>query len=209
MRFLQAQNSITMSEIYLGVKFKSEQNKKSCDSNPLLLELTGCCNRFAKRGYTPQYEGGSSGNLSVRNSEHPTQFFITASYTDLSSTLTESDFCEITNIDFENFTLAYNGCRPPSSESMMHGAIYANFPQINAILHGHSQSILDTADSLHIPQTREEAPYGTIKIVEMLREIWHLGNFLILKNHGFIALGASIAEAENLTNHYANSVKNE
>ena len=89
------------------------------------------------------------------------------------------------------------GLKEPSSESILHYAIYRNRPDVNAIFHGHSALILANADTLNIPSTSREQPFGSIELVDSVLEILGTGSFLIMKNHGFLSLGPTMEDAGN------------
>ena len=93
------------------------------------------------------------------------------------------------------FTVYATGTRHPSSESMLHYAIYRQRPDVNAVFHGHCSELLQSATLLGITETEKKEPYGTIELVNSVLKISEKDNFLIMKKHGFISLGNSIKEA--------------
>ncbi|MEI8345037.1 MAG: hypothetical protein WCG06_03085, partial [Candidatus Omnitrophota bacterium] len=47
--------------------------------------------------------------------------------------------------------------------------------------------------------TRRSSPYGSVRLVRDVLEILNKHNFLILKDHGFIAMGSQMSRAGRLT----------
>jgi len=182
-----------MSEIYLGTKFQSVQISNKAPEHKKLKMLNFWCSYFNNSNLAPPYEGGSSGNLSFRCENE--KFIITAEHTALSDDMQNSDFVKVTKSDIKNFKLEYEGKKLPSSESLMHYAIYENRPEINAIFHGHSPEILKYAEHFNFPVTKIEEEYGTAKLIDEMLKILKDNNFIILKNHGFISLGKDIETA--------------
>jgi len=81
----------------------------------------------------------------------------------------------------------------------MHFAIYNQRKEINAVFHGHSPEILAHASALKLPTTHREDPYGSVKLVKSILETLEDYPLIIVKNHGFIAMGKSMQEAGKIT----------
>jgi len=183
---------------YQGVKFRTEVIGREVPQSPPIKELRYWCRKFSSQGFAPVYEGGSYGNLSFRLQESKDQFIITASGIDLGEELSDDCFVKVENCDLKKGVVYASGEREPSSESILHFAIYHERKDVNAIFHGHSKNILEQANELGIPQTSKEEPYGTIELVQKVLEILDDKAFLIMKNHGFISLGRTMREAGEL-----------
>lgn len=187
-----------MSEEYLGVKFNVHFLSKSAPSlTPKQISLIEWCNCFDKHQLAPPYPGGSAGNLSFRLNPNKLGFIITGSRIGLKNKLTENQFVHVVNVDFLNKTIHVNGKIEPSSESMLHWAIYEKRPDVNAIFHGHSQQILNLVEQNQWIITQNEAAYGTCELVNEVIGVLNSHNFIIMKNHGFLALGNTMNEAGN------------
>jgi len=187
-----------MAEIYTGIKFELILKNKIIEDNFSLLELKKWCVFFSENNLAPPYPGGSSGNLSYRLNSVNNSFIITASRTSIAKNMKNSDFVEIEKCNLEQNQVFALGEREPSSETLLHHLIYKNKPEINAIFHGHSDEILSNTLKLNIPSTEKELPYGTVSVANSILEILDKSNFLILKNHGFIALGQTMEDAGNI-----------
>ncbi|MEJ2595765.1 MAG: class II aldolase/adducin family protein [bacterium] len=99
--------------------------------------------------------------------------------------------------DLESMTLRISGSshREPSSEAMLHYAIYAQRPDVQAILHGHCVQITAKADILGLPVTRQAVESGTLLIVEQVMEVIDDHPFLEIRDHGFLSMSESIETA--------------
>lgn len=193
-------------ELYKGVKFKTFFALSQIPVHKDLTELIYWCNEFSRFNLTPEYKGGSSGNLSFRTDKDNTQFIITASGINSKNKLSDECFVKISDCDLKNKIVYAEGTREPSSESMMHYAIYKQRKDINAIFHGHSDAILSNHLKLGIPSTEEEKPYGSIELINSISELVKNNNFFILKNHGFISLGSSMSLAASQTISFINKL---
>ena len=158
-------------------------------------KLRGWCREFQLNGLTPFYElpdssSGTLGNLSFRVKEWSSHHFvITGTKLGPKDELTNDSFAEVIHCDdYAKFIYA-RGTREPSSEAFLHQRIYQSRPDVGAIFHGHCPIILDAAQALRIPQTSQEEPFGTLALARAVQYILGRENFVIMKNHGFIALG--------------------
>ena len=176
------------------VKFKTKMISKEIPSDSRIKELKRWCEIFHKRNLAPPYEGGSHGNLSFRLNKKGDRFIITGSRIGLKNKLTPACFVEVVSCDLNKKTVHASGIRKPSSETMLHFAIYHKRKDVRAIFHGHSKKIIASAKKLALPVTIKEAPYGTVKLTQRVLEILDGEPFLVMKNHGFISVGKSMKE---------------
>ncbi len=182
-----------MSEEYSGVKFSVDFMQKAAPIlSPNLEKLIKWCRIFDHHQLAPPYPGGSAGNLSFRVKPNHSDFIITGSKIGLKNNLSENQFVQVTNVHFLDKMIEAIGLIEPSSESMLHWAIYKQRPDVNAIFHGHSQVILNKAKKKKWTTTKKEVPYGTCQLVDEVVGILGNSNFLIIKNHGFVAMEKSI-----------------
>ena len=194
-----------MSEVYTGIKFKVEYLAKKSPEDAILKDLKYWAAKFHALSLTPLYQGGSSGNLSVRTANQ--SFLITASHTNLGDKLENKDFVLVEKIDKKKNLAYVRGIRQPSSETMLHAVIYESRPEINAIFHGHSAEILRAAEEQKWIQTKQEYPYGSKALLASVLDVLATNNFIILKNHGFLSLGRSSKEAGELSLKYLEKTK--
>jgi len=143
------------------------------------------------------------GNISCRIPKTPS-FFITPSgipYYDLKT-------ADLVQLDFTGKCL--EGTRKPSTESLLHGAVYQKRPDVQAIVHTHSNYAAAFAVvRAEIPPILEEmaqliggpvkvARYalpGTGELAEHAVEALEDRNAVLLANHGVVAVGRTLDEA--------------
>ncbi len=190
-------------ETYKGTKFKTRIIGNELPMNIKLDVLKYWCKVFHDENLAPPYEGGSYGNLSYRLKDTDS-FVITSSQSGLSDSTTIDRFVLVDSVDFEKGLVYSKGSRKPSSEAMVHAAIYQQRKDARAIFHGHCKTISSKVKELGISETREEKPYGTIDLVNSVLEILGKNNFVEMKNHGFISIGGSLNDAGNITLSYLN-----
>lgn len=173
-------------ETYKGVKFRiisQGEYEKPKHVSPLISEIKNL-----------QHDGAQTGNISFREDDY---FWITKSGANLKN-LKPSDFIKIKKINFSKKEVTIARAQKPSSETLLHAYIYENRPEINLIFHLHDEKILKRAEERALPITAEEKPYGTPELIAELAKILHKGNYLVLKNHGIIALGSTLKETKKL-----------
>ncbi|MBU0894436.1 MAG: class II aldolase/adducin family protein [Nanoarchaeota archaeon] len=183
---------------YEGVKFQTEMIGKDLPNDSRLKKLKYWCQVFHEKNLAPPYDGGSYGNLSFRLEDGQDKFIITASSSGLNESNTNDRFVTIQRIDLEAAIVYASGSRKPSSEAMVHAAIYHARSDVNAVFHGHCDRISKDAEKLGIPITSREEPYGTTQLVDRVLETLGDNYFLEMRNHGFLALGKSLDDAGNL-----------
>jgi L-fuculose-phosphate aldolase len=178
-------------ERYIGVKFRTVFLGRETPSDPRVADLVRWCRQLHDLGLSPSYGAGSAGNLSFRTSRG----FVITRTASFFERITGDDFVEVINLDLDRKRVEVIGAWEPSSETQMHHALYGSRPDSHAVLHAHSDEILKNAEFLGLPITAREAPYGTPELAEQAVDIARKFDFLVLRNHGFIALGGTIDEA--------------
>ncbi len=192
-----------MAEQYSGVKFRVNLIARAVDLDKRIESLKYWCYIFDKYQLAPPYSGGSYGNLSYRESLSENIFIITGTQIGMKSSLSDDKFVRVTNCDFKKQELQAEGLRLPSSESMLHFAIYNCRPDVNAIFHGHSQEILSSVPKYNWTQTAHEESYGSISLVNSVLDILSpQTEFFIIKNHGFFAIGKDMTTAGEIALKY-------
>ena len=153
------------------------------------------------------YEGAGYGNVSARVGPANAAlgrrgFLITATQTSGKARVDLGDFVVVERYDPRQNRVKSHGRQRPSSESMTHGAIYDQGPQIRCVLHAHSPALWSQARRLRIPTTDPAVAYGS---PEMAREVQRLfrespaaeRQILAMGGHedGILAFGRSADEA--------------
>ena len=177
-----------MPEIYEGTRFRTRFATREPPRDEWIPELARWCRRFAALGLAPE----GAGNLSFRSSRG---FVVSRTAADLGR-VGLRDFVEVLGADLERREVVVAGAFEPSSESLMHAAVYGARPGVNAVFHGHSDDLLQAAIRLGIPVTAHERPYGTPGLAaEVVTVLARGATVLVLRGHGFVSVGATMAEA--------------
>ena len=186
---------------YEGVKFRLIRTGNQPPEHPWLEDLQKWCTIFHEEKMAPFYEGGSHGNLSFRVEPGSDSFIITAANSSLKESTTNDRFYLVSKIDPGKNMVYASGLpeKKPSSEAMLHDAIYKCRPEVMAILHGHCKEITKNATKAGIVSTREFVESGTQKIIDSVLEVLGDNNFIEIKDHGFISLGKSIKQTGKLS----------
>lgn len=188
-------------ESYQGVKFNYRQVRDTFHYDNRLAELNRWAYLFSQLGLTPVHAEGAYGNQSYRTGGE--SFIITRSGLAPAERLQPENFCHVAGFDPATGIFLTEGTSAPSSESLLHLALYRAMPEIGAILHGHSPLINAYAAELRLPVTRVFQPYGTPELARSAVELMDgTIRFFILKDHGFVALGKDIDSAGKLTLDY-------
>ena len=177
------------------VKFSTNFISHEIPQDARIDELKKYCRKFHELKLAPYFDGISHGNLSFRISPGENAFIITGSQIGLQKELSDDCFVKVMDCDFKKKIVHAAGTREPSSESMLHYSIYRERNDVNAIFHGHSESILMIAQRLNIQQTLKEEPYGSIELVRSVMDILKQNYFIVMKNHGFLSLGKNMNDA--------------
>jgi ribulose-5-phosphate 4-epimerase/fuculose-1-phosphate aldolase len=179
------------------VKFKVEFVAHDVPHDARVDELRRWCERFNELGLTPMLAGAgrSLGNLSFRLRRREPAFVITGSTLSTKGALAPGDFVTVLHADRQRRTVQAVGTRDPSSESMMHFAIYEARPDVEAIFHGHDRALTAHAALLGVPETEQEEPSGTPELMEQVMRILGQQPFVVMRNHGFLSLGHSMDDA--------------
>ncbi len=205
-----------VGESYKGTKFETIFESRSVPRDSETRELKKWCRIFAKAGLAPAFRNGikisSAGNLSARFFRRAKKcaffpkgkiarlgggFVITAAGCNLAR-MPEGGFVKVIRCNAGKGMAVVQGAREPSSETMLHDMIYKIRPGANFIFHGHDEAVVKKARALGLVETGREKPYGSRELVleaERAMEKNPDANFIVLKNHGFVSIGAGAKEA--------------
>lgn len=139
---------------------------------------------------------GMAGNLSFRTR---LGFIITGAGVALDA-ITPESVSEITGVVYGlNRTSVYvKGPVLPSHETVLHAQVYEERDDVNAIFHAHDDTITKSAEKAGVPVTVKEQPAGSLELArEAISLIKANGGvkYLVLRNHGVVALGGTLDEA--------------
>ncbi len=188
-------------EEYKGVKFNYQFTAHTYPYDQRLQQINHWAFLFAQLGLTPLHSSGAYGNFSYRTGER--SFIITKSGMFADKKLITGNYSHVKQYKETGKIFFIEGESPPSSEAILHNALYQNFSKINCIFHGHCQLFNCYAEKLNIPVTDNFYDYGTYELAQSaIRLMDSSVNFFILKNHGFVAVGEDINSTGNLTLDY-------
>jgi L-fuculose-phosphate aldolase len=177
------------------IRFNTVFVSDQAPSDARIDELKEWCERFQRNGLTPEFEGNYTGNLSFRSGEG---FVITVSGLKSKENLTDDCFVYVKDYEEQSNTFYVEGKKQPSSESVMHSLIYTNHEEVNAVFHGHNDTIVANAKKLGVSVTEKEYDSGTIALAKEVLKVLEDNNLIVLKNHGFVSLGRTMKEAGEL-----------
>lgn len=180
-----------MTEEYIGVKFETVFLNRVPVTAPGIQKLVFWGKKLALLGLTESYSFGAGGNLSFRTKNG---YIITAASSDLAN-LKEDDFVEIRNCSIDNKEVTAIGKKEPSSETMLHCAIYEIRPDVNVIFHIHNDYIVEHCDELGLKCTANKQPYGTKELVDEVLKVIGDHDYIVMKEHGIISLGNTFEDA--------------
>jgi len=178
-------------KIRFNISFVSDQVPR----DTRIEELKEWSEKFQKNGLTPEIEGNYTGNLSFKSKEG---FVITASGLKSKENLSNDCFVYVKNYGEQSNTVYVEGSRQPSSEALMHYLIYKTRKEVNAVFHGHNDTIIMNAEKLGFPVTEKEHEPGTTELAKEALKVLGDKNLIVLKNHGFVSLGRTMKEAGEL-----------
>ena len=172
-----------MAEVYVGRKFRTVFVEGGEPASSLVDEVIAAGKRLNNLGLTPE----NAGNISVRTEGG---MLVTAGGIN-KGVLTRSDVVEV--VDFRDDTAYVVGSVEPSSEVPMHWLIYREYPQVNAVIHAHDNKV--TKNPFGLVVTDRFHPYGTLEqaedVIKALREC----DYIVIRKHGVLSVGASIGAA--------------
>jgi ribulose-5-phosphate 4-epimerase/fuculose-1-phosphate aldolase len=188
-------------EIYTGIKFRCTRRTGIFTFDKRLADLNTWAFILAGLGLTPLHPGGAYGNQSYRTG--PTSLIITKSGMIPEKDLIPDNYIHIEGFDEKSKAFFFRGTGEPSSESILHYSLYKELPHVGAVMHGHSKLLEHYAVNLEIPVTSKFEPYGTFELAESaLGLLRGRDDFILLKDHGFVAIGKDIDSTGNLVLDY-------
>lgn len=190
-----------MPEEYAGPKFSCKLERRVLELSAGELEqaseLVSVCKKFFGLGLAPEYEHaggrGTGGNCSFRCASG---FLITGSPKHAAS-ISLDDLVLVRNAGLDGNFVEALGLKPPSSEALMHYAIYAALPQANAVIHWHDDVLLAQAQAKGVAETTElEAgtPAVALAVAGEFGKL-ELPAVVAVRGHGLVSAGDSLSIA--------------
>lgn len=183
-----------LMEGYVGVKFNAVQRAKRApfDVRAFYPAFRRVCERLKENDMTC----ANAGNLSVR---HQDGLIVTSTGSNLGC-LEKNELVFIDQCNADEEKVFYYGPIKPSSETIMHWLIYQKRPEALAIIHAHDE--FATCSKLlegRVHETGCEKPYGSVELARTAIETFERAErIIVLKNHGYVAVGNSLDEACDL-----------
>lgn len=181
-------------------KFRIEWSRSGPLDHPQLAELSRWRRPLFDAGLIGQYcdPDIGYGNISARAGR---QFIISGSQTGHLAELDASHYAVVTDFDFDANRVACRGPVQASSESMTHAAIYDALPQVNAIVHVHSDELWVRLKAA-VPTTGEQVSYGTPEMAYEMSRLCLETDFpqrgvAVMAGHesGLVSIGIDVEEA--------------
>ena len=186
------------------IKYSSERVAGALPPCARLAELNQLRTELFDLGLIGVYpDGVGYGNLSIRTAGD--QFLITGSATGAQRVLHADDYCLVEWFSMTENRVRARGSLDASSESMTHGAIYANQALVQCVAHIHSRRLFDAL--LHqasVPSTDARIAYGTPEmayaVAQLLQEAKVLPLLFVMAGHdeGLVACGTDVASVRAL-----------
>lgn len=176
-----------MSEAYQGVKFTAKKTGSFRPNNSEKEEinkLVGLKDVYMKYGWFDR----NGGNFSFR----ATSGFIIKATGVWINKVTSADFVRVVNV--QGAKVFYEGAQLPSSECRSHHMVYTTNPSVNYIFHAHALAVAEKPQVEFQKCALPVFPYGTPELAAALAQRARDCNFVIAKNHGVFAFGATFDE---------------
>lgn len=184
-------------ERYSDSKFRTDFLSSKFPSAAKSKQLIGWFRKFYNEELAPEYESGSSGNLSFRYKNG----FIIKSTKTYFDRIKEDELVFVEKFDLDKKIAYVHGKMFPSTELQMHYLIYKNKKSVNAVFHLHDYKIMKKLKKYKIPVTKVTEA-GTEKIGYDVIKCLNGKNFVIMKNHGVVAVGKTMGEAGKIILKY-------
>jgi len=179
---------------YEGVKFRAVQQGGQPRSVKCLYgRFQRICGSLREHGMTP----ANGGNISMA---HESGFVITAAGSNLGM-LEMEELVFVGRCSLDDRAVFYRGRTEPSSETLMHWLIYQEHRSARAIIHAHDDGVATRSGLLagRLAETAFEEPYGTVALARRALEAFDRAErIIVLKNHGYVAIGSDLDEAGDL-----------
>ena len=179
-----------------GELFKVQRRGSEPPDAPIIPLLISLAHDLAHLGLMPSYGIGDHGNLSCRVSQG---FIITARAT-RKIRLSAQEFVQIVDCTRgpDGITLVCDGQRLPSTDALIHWRVYQARPDVGAIVHAHDPRLLEAAPELGLPITDVSARCNSHELVEDALRLATGTNYLVMRDHGVLALGPTLEAASEL-----------
>lgn len=188
------------------IKYQLSHTQKSIADKFSFLEINAWRSIIFRLGLIGQIPGKYNdcgfGNISQRLATRSDQFIISGTQTGHLEHLNAEQYCLVVKAEAKKNQIHSCGLYQPSSESLTHAAVYAQDPEIQAIIHAHSPEIWHQTAALNLPHTAADIPYGTAAMAVAVEHLFQSGHvrqsalFTMLGHEdGVIAFGKNVQDA--------------
>jgi ribulose-5-phosphate 4-epimerase/fuculose-1-phosphate aldolase len=189
-----------MGEVYTGTKFNTIFKGDfipSSEEEVLIGNLIEAGKYLGGMGF----KDDNGGNFSARSSRG----IIIKTTGSFPHELTKDDFSLV--VGFEGDDVYAYGRKEPSSEARLHWEAYNARDDINCVLHTHDFVAVKCPEKVTDVEYIREIPYGTMESARAVKEASKNGDYLLMENHGIIALGKDVDTALKLIKQYHEKFK--
>lgn len=181
--------------------FETVCEQQDFPTAPEMAELSHWAARFAAQGWTPSYGPGDHDNMSCRI---PGGMLVTARETE-KATLQPAHFVVVTAVEQASGRpiVRYRGVQRPSTDALLHWRVYQQRADVGAILHGHDTATPAAAEGLGLPVTQQSAQVASAVLLEEALRLCREHDYVLLREHGFLAMGRTIPEAGALAHAWS------
>lgn len=189
-----------MSEKYIGTKFKTIFQGKFIPTKKEEILIENLI-KIGKELGGMGCRDNNGGNFSVRTKNG----IIIKTTGSFPHKLKKSDFVLVSG--FKKDKVYIYGQKEPSSEARLHWGIYQVRFDVNCVLHTHDFVVVHCPIKVNEVKYIKEIPYGTLESARAIKNASKNNNYLIMKNHGVLAVGKNIPTALKLIKKYHEKFK--
>jgi len=190
------------------VKFQCQWGKAPAPDSTIVSSLNVWRDKMYDLGLIGAYPDGIGyGNISERigTGDH---FVISGTATGTLEKLDENHYTEVVAFDASKNSLTCCGPIRASSESLTHGSLYREDPEIKGVIHIHHLGFWEKLLG-QVPTTLANVLYGTPAMAEEMVRLYHESDLpekkiVVMGGHheGILTFGESLDEAGNILLDY-------
>lgn len=195
-----------MKEAEGVIKYQLNHSDQPISIGISLTELNSwrtVIHRLGLIGQNPdKYDGYGYGNISQRVSLKDSRFIISGTQTGHLENLSHDQYCLVLEADPYHNKIASEGACKPSSEALTHAMVYLQNQEIQCIVHAHCPEIWNHTETLGLPYTAKNIPYGTPEMAAAVERLFQSGQFdhwsvfsMLGHQDGVIAFGKTVQTA--------------
>ena len=184
------------------IKFNCQWTRTAPLNDAWITELNDWRNKLRSLNLIGVKDGIGYGNISVRYRGN--QFIISGSGTGSLQKLTSEHYALVTDHDVNKNMICSTGSIIASSESLTHAMVYAQAPDVNAVVHAHNFKIWENLLA-RFPSTASGIEYGTPEKANEIARLFKKQDLSLTKKfamaghfEGIVCFGRSLIEAAEI-----------